>query len=252
VKEADGMASSGAAENGGFRTGTVRRDFVRIAASLLLFGVTFGLIEAAVVIDLRVLFEPSNGAGATAVPTGEGFPVLTVSQLLRGSDQASRLLRIEMIREAATIALLATAGLAVGGRTLRVFAAFLTAFGVWDLAYYAAFRCLTGWPATVWAWDLLFLLPVCWSGPVLAPMIVAATMVVCGLHTIARDLSGKPLRPGPGHWLAVLGGGFVIIAAFCANARVVAEGGVPTEFPWGIFQFGELVAVTGYAAAASR
>ena len=50
-------------------------------------------------------------------------------------------------------------------------------FGAWDLSFYATLRVLTGWPASLMTWDLLFLIPVPWVGPVLAPSIVSIMTV---------------------------------------------------------------------------
>ena len=56
----------------------------------------------------------------------------------------------------------------------------LIVFGAWDLSFYASLKVLIGWPASLMTWDLLFLIPVPWVGPVLAPSIVSITLVPVG------------------------------------------------------------------------
>jgi hypothetical protein len=223
-----------------------RAELFRILAALIVFGVAFGLVEAAVVIDLRAIYEPIHRSLHPSVPAGELFPLLTVDDLRRGPDGSMRLLAIEVAREAATIALLAGFALSVGGRPLRMFAAFVAAFGVWDLVFYAALKLLIGWPESFRTWDVLFLIPLPWTGPVIAPVVVALTMVACGVHTIARDAAGTPISLTWRNRLGVVGGGLMIFLAFSANWRGAVSGVVPETFPWAMFSFGEGLAVLAY------
>ena len=230
--------------------GQGRTGWIPLAVALVGFGVSFAYVEAAVVVYLRTVYEPLQQSIHPGTASGELFPAMTLEELTATTPQGLRLLKVELGRELATMVMLASFGLAVGGRPLRQFAAFMAAFGVWDIAFYAWLRLLIGWPATLWTWDMLFLLPVPWSSPVIAPMIVAATMTVCGLHTIARDAAGDPVSPGWLGWAAVVAGGALIYLAFVGNSRLVASGGVPTRFDWPLFSAGEALAAGGYVASA--
>lgn len=55
---------------------------------------------------------------------------------------------------------------------------FVYAFGIWDLAYYAALWLVEGWPASLCDWDLLFVIPVPWFAPVLAPIAISCTEII--------------------------------------------------------------------------
>jgi hypothetical protein len=227
-----------------------RGEFFRIVAAVIVFGVAFGFVEAAVVIDIRAIYEPIHRSLHPSVPPGELFPLLTVDDLRRGPEGSTQLLAIEVAREAATMALLAGFALGVGGGPLRIFAAFVAAFGVWDLVFYAVLKLLIGWPASFWTWDVLFLIPVPWTGPVIAPVVVAVTMAACGVHTIARDTAGTPISLTWLSWVGVLGGGLLILLAFCANWQSAVSGVVPESFPWVTFAFGEGLAVLVYLISA--
>lgn len=224
----------------------------RLLAGLVIFGAAFGFVEAAVVIDLRAIYEPIQRRVYPGTPPGELFPLLSLEQLAAGSDQASGLLMVEVAREACTILMLAGVGLCAGGTGVRGFAAFLVAFGVWDVGYYAALKLLIDWPASVWTWDLLFLIPVPWTGPVLAPVVVAATMVACGAHAVVRDFAGSPVRTSWSGWFAVMGGGAMVVGSFCRGFPDRLMGVVPETFDWALFGAGEGVAVAGYLASAFR
>ena len=116
--------------------------------------------------------------------------MIPIDRLTREDPTAARLMRVEVLREAATLVMLAGVGLAAGRSFIGRFSAFLVGFGVWDLTYYLFLKLLIGWPESVWTWDLLFLIPVPWAAPVLAPALVAATMVLAGSIVIVREASG--------------------------------------------------------------
>ena len=44
-------------------------------------------------------------------------------------------------------------------------AAFVIAFGAWDITFYVVLKVLLDWPASLFTWDILFLIPVPWVGP---------------------------------------------------------------------------------------
>ena len=81
----------------------------------------------------------------------------------------------------------------LAGQTRRSRAALaIVAFGTWDIFYYVFLVPLTGWPRSLLDWDILFLLPLPWWGPVLAPMLIASLMVAGGTLVAIRD---SPQRP---------------------------------------------------------
>jgi hypothetical protein len=63
------------------------------------------------------------------------------------------------------------------------------AFGVWDILYYVFLWMICDWPKSLLDWDVLFLLPLPWWGPVLAPVCIALLMIVWG--TLASQSSDR-------------------------------------------------------------
>jgi hypothetical protein len=110
-------------------------------------------------------------------------------------------------------------------------------------------KVLIDWPASLLTWDILFLLPVPWVAPVLAPAAVALTMVVAGVLSLAREAAGRPVELNGWHWTALVVGGLILVASFCWDARNVAVGGIPAPYPWALFLVGEGVAVAGFLHA---
>lgn len=79
-------------------------------------------------------------------------------------------------------------------------AAFVIAFGTWDITFYVFLRVLLGWTASLFTWDILFLIPVPWVGPVLAPVLVSAVMIAAGAWHLRREASGGPVDLRLPHW----------------------------------------------------
>jgi hypothetical protein len=197
-----------------------------------LFAIAMGFLEAICVIYLRgKLF--SDGTDTPEI----------VAQL--GS------FGIEHVREACTIVMLLTvAWLAASGFRTRT-AMFFLMFGVWDITYYLGLRVFSGWPGSLLEWDCLFLIPVPWFGPVLAPVLISVFMVVSCVLLILREASGSGLRMT---WpvLALVGSGFVLwYWSFVEDSETIMASGYPgVMYSWPLFFGGMFFAVSGFIVAA--
>src|SRR4051812_8864418 len=154
----------------------------RTPAGRALFGVGSGSAGAAVVVYLRAAYEPLH---QRLYPSehrdprlGGLLPFIPLERLQREGPAFVDWAATELAREAATLLLLAAAALAVARTFREWFAAFVLSFGLWALAYYLFLKPLIGWPASPLTWDILFLVPVPWVAPVLAPALVAGVMIV--------------------------------------------------------------------------
>ena len=197
---------------------------VRTWGLVATFAVAMAWVEAACVYYLRVLFDRMQPYQANPLP---------ISGALGG---------IELAREVATLVMLAMVG-ALAGRTTRARLAYTAiAFGVWDIFYYVWLETMSGWPASLLDWDILFLLPLPWWGPVLAPVSIAVLMIVWG--TLA---SAQPDR-SPGHaaearlWPIAGLGAALALYVFMADALRAVPRGVdavrtvlPQTFNWLLF-----------------
>lgn len=221
----------------------------RVLAALVLFGVAFAYVEAAVVVYLRVHYDPIRQDAFGEQPGGELFPMLQLEHLQEAGTQYTHMLWTELGREFATLVMLAAAGLAIAGNFRQWLAGFMIAFGVWDVFYYVFLKVLIDWPASIRTWDILFLLPVPWVGPVIAPVLVAVSMIAAGTAILWRESREQPIRFRWFHWLAIVGGGLIVILAFCWDFRNVSAGGLPNPFHWPLFALGELVGLTGFVHA---
>jgi hypothetical protein len=102
------------------------------------------------------------------------------------------------------------------------------------------------WPQSILTWDILFLIPLPWVGPVIAPVIVAISMVICGMISLLRGgLEARPLE-----WIAMVAGGLMVILSFVWDYRNIMAGGLPNPFNWPLFAAGEAIALAAFLSAA--
>lgn len=178
---------------------------------LCLFATAMGFMESAVVIYLRELYYPA----------GFNFPLQIIPE---------KIARVEIFREAATIIMLVGAAFLAGTSGTTRFAYFLIAFSVWDLFYYIFLYLFIAWPQSLFTWDILFLIPFPWTGPVIAPCLVCA-----GLITLAGSIlyfeKRKPVRISAAQWFLLIGGCVVIICSFLWDYFTVVQSGAVKLFP---------------------
>lgn len=161
------------------------------------------------------------------------------------------LLWVELVREAATLVMLAAVAW-LAGRTKRSrFGSFLIAFGIWDILYYVFLHVISGWPRSPLDWDILFLIPLPWWGPVLAPATIALVMIAGGTLLCRAEQAEPALRPR--RWtsgLSLFGVALALYVFMADTISVVAEGMEaintvrPVWFNWPLF----LVAVVAMTA----
>ncbi len=192
--------------------------------SLVLFSVSFAYVEGAVVAYLRML---------------SGFPRRVFPLVFLPEKFAL----IELGREAATLIIIFAVAYIAEKRWIGRFYAYFFVFGLWDIFYYIWLKVFIGWPFTPLDQDLLFLIPLPWIGPVLAPLAVALLFSAQGFFYLGRELSlRRPLLWG----LSFLAGSLSIILSFILPAwREVSrtgikglEGFIPMGFHWSLFLFG--------------
>lgn len=188
---------------------------------VVLFAIAMAWVEAAVVLYLRTLVGRLDPYQPHPLP---------VAGVLGGT---------ELIREVATLVMLATVG-SLAGQTWRSRLAYaVVAFGVWDIFYYVFLRPLTNWPRSVLDWDILFLLPLPWWGPVLAPVLIAGLLVIGGSLVVFHDSPERPFWPRRSLLALNAIGCVLALYVFMADAlRVAGEGEealremLPVRFNW--------------------
>jgi len=189
-----------------------------------LYAVAMAWVEAAAVYYLRSLFDRIEPYQPYPLPVAGGFG------------------EAELIREIATLIMLFTVGWLAGATWRTRLGYSVVAFGVWDIFYYVFLRVMTGWPKSLLDWDILFLIPLPWWGPVWAPTSIALLMILWG--TFMTKVERSPVSVGSQGKCLALGGIGVALAlfTFMADAIRTADQGtealrnmLPIRFNWPLF-----------------
>jgi hypothetical protein len=186
---------------------------------VVLFAAAMAWVEAAVVFYLRVFIDRIQPYQIDPLPVSVGIG------------------EAELVREAATMLMLVCVAWMAGANRRTRFGYFLLVFGVWDILYYAFLALLSGWPTSLLDWDILFLIPVPWWSPVLAPVSIAVLMVIVG--SVITQIQHWPRSSA---WLVSLCGAMLSLYAFTADAlSALGEGAsavrevLPASFNWPLF-----------------
>ncbi len=173
---------------------------IKTVALTVIFGVAFAFVEAAVVIYLRKLFD-IDGNYELPIPTREdimiALPYFIVLKSSWGREVLPEpgILKVELLREAATIVMLATVGILAARIWWQRLGVFLIAFGTWDIFYYVFLYLFLGWPPTLGTYDVLFLIPGPWIGPVWLPVSISVLMICFGSYLVVKFGSAASSAP---------------------------------------------------------
>lgn len=188
------------------------------------FAIAMAWVEAASVFYVRELVDRIQPYQAEPLPLNDALG------------------NVELWREAATLVMIVTVGMLAGRTWWRRVGYAAVVFGVWDIFYYVFLRLMTGWPKSLMDWDILFLLPLPWWGPVLAPVSIAVVMILWG--TLATQVDDTVAKGRSVAWSWALGwtGIGLALAAFMVDAwRALPDGRdavlrvLPTTFNWPLF-----------------
>ena len=173
------------------------------------FSVAMGMLESSVVIYLREMYYPS----------GFQFPLKVTSYTIAVT---------EFFRELATLIMLLGIGMLVGRNKQERFAWFIYSFAIWDIFYYVFLYLIINWPLSLLDWDILFLIPIMWVGPVWAPVLLSILMISLALIILYfsehKHNSNLYLR----EWIVIIGGALIVIIAFCKDFYLYMTAHFPT------------------------
>jgi hypothetical protein len=193
-------------------------------AVVLLFATAMAWMESATVVYLRMLVDRMIPYQVHPLPR---HPVLGAT---------------ELIRELATLLMLVAVGCLAGRNARQRFGYMVIAWGVWDILYYVFLYAIVGWPTSLLDWDVLFLIPLPWWGPVLAPVSIAALMIAGGTIITQFDREGLPLWPSRPTAALSMVGVALSLAIFMADSFRTARSGeqalrimLPEHFHWTLF-----------------
>jgi len=207
-----------------------KTDALRSWLWVALFAAAFAWVEGSIVVYLREIYFGGTFSFPLVIPWRDGELAV------------DRLMKIEFVREIATIIMLIAVGWAAGGTPWQKFCLFMIAFGIWDVFYYVWLRVMTGWPESLMTWDLLFFVPLPWVGPVITPVLIALAMIAAGSLIIYYEQKGYVIRWRWFDIVVIAACGLLLIVAFCWDWKNILRipgnslyTGIPNPFAWWLF-----------------
>jgi len=159
------------------------------------FAIAMGFLEAAVVVYMREILYPG----------GFSFPL---------SPVPVGLALTELSREVATLVMLVSIGILAARKFSTGFAWFIYSFAIWDIFYYIFLKVILDWPESLMTWDVLFLIPTTWTGPVITPVLVSLSMILFAGLILNRDERGMGSRIPGKIWAGLIAGSLLLILSW--------------------------------------
>jgi uncharacterized membrane protein YgdD (TMEM256/DUF423 family) len=197
-----------------------------------IFAIAFAFVESSVVVYLRQIFYP----GGFAFPLNPGI----TSQIA-----------VEVAREFATIVVLLAVGMIAGSTRWQRFSYFLIGFGVWDVFYYVWLKVILNWPASLLDWDILFLIPIPWIGPVIAPILVSLMMVAGGWLILRKEEERGSFRATRTAIALSILGSVAVLVSFVVDTDATLRFQYPKAYHYELLVLG-MVCYSGALIATAR
>ncbi len=171
------------------------KTFKNTILSVSIYSIAMGFLEAIVVVYLRDIYYPG----------GFKFPLMIIPDST---------LRVEILREFCTLIMIISIAIIAGKNKMEVFSYFLFSFALWDLVYYAGLKLILNWPSSFFTWDILFLIPFPWIGPVLAPIISSLFMIFLSILFLSLQKRYASVNIKPIEWTLIFSGAVLIFISF--------------------------------------
>ena len=157
------------------------KQVIKTITVVSIFAIAMAYLESAIVVYLRDIYDIKNLL--TDLPTKPDNYTL-----------------IEIGRELFTLVMLATVGWIAGQKWADRIGFAAIAFGIWDIFYYLWLAVFIGWPESLFEWDILFLIPLPWWGPVYSPLLIAVLMIAGGAIAVFKTTKGIAIKLSVVDW----------------------------------------------------
>lgn len=190
-----------------------------------LFAFTFGYNEAAISYYLKVQEKNSEGQSTFLSATPE------------------KTLKIEKLRELASLFIMIFVGMLTRGNAFRKFASFVYMFGIWDITYYVTLKRITGFPYSLFEWSILYLFPFPWMAPVIAPFIISIIGIIGAILVhFTYDIKGN-LKTDKLAIFSIITSLILWLITFLFRKDIFL---FPEEYNWLLFFIGIFLSLFGY------
>lgn len=198
-----------------------------------IFSIAVGYFEAAVVVYLRGLYYPA----------GFSFPLMAMPD---------RMYIVELFREFCTIIILISVAALAGRKRWERFGYFIILFGMWDIFYYIWLKAALDWPSSIFERDVLFLIPIPWIGPVIAPVAISVLMIIIGISLIRLIQSGYDFKPLLSTWLLAIAATAMLLYSFMHDLDATLRFQMPQPYDYWILISGLTLYIVAYLISSRK
>ena len=182
-------------------------------AVISIFGIAMAFLETVIVVYLRKMYYP----------IGFNFPL--------NPNIESWVYSVEWFREIFTVVMLLCICILAAKKFNERFAYFMYSFAIWDIFYYIWLKIILDWPVSLSTWDILFLIPIPWIGPVLAPLICSITMIIFAFLIIDLEDRGKKTKIMKLEWTFLIIGGLIMLYTWIIDyLKLIINNGYLSQF----------------------
>ncbi|HDY71740.1 MAG TPA: hypothetical protein ENH50_08750 [Nitrospirae bacterium] len=203
------------------------RNYIATIIWVTIFAIAMAFAESAVVVYLRDIYYP------------EGF-----SMPMKAFTDFKIL--VEVLREIATLFMLTAVAYLAGKRFWERFAYFIIVFGIWDIFYYVWLKVLLDWPSSMFDWDVLFLIPFPWIGPVIAPVSIAILMIVFGLCIVWSFQEDEDIRPTRVSYILASAGVIIVLYSFMHDFDATLRQQMPRPYRYDLLVIGDILFIAAF------
>jgi len=200
---------------------------------LTVFAITMAFVESAIVVYLRAIYYPD----------GFRFPLKAITDYK---------IVIEVLREAATVSMLLSVAFLAGKNCWERFAYFMYSFGLWDIFYYVWLRVLLNWPASLFDWDILFLIPLPWISPVIAPVSISLLMIIFSILISRLIHQGRDFKPTLFSIILALSGIVLILYSFMYDVNATLHQQMPMPYHYDLLIAGNGLFIAAFVTAYAK
>lgn len=204
------------------------KDYFKTIICVTIFAIAMAFAESAVVVYLRAIYYPE----------GFSFPMKAFTDYK---------IVVEVLREVATLFMLTAVAYLAGKRFWERFAYFMISFGIWDIFYYVWLKVLLDWPSSLFDWDVLFLIPLPWIGPVIAPVSIAILMIIFGLCIVWSFQEDEDIRPILVSYVLASAGVIIVLYSFMYDLGATLRQQMPMPYRYELLVAGDFLFVTAFA-----
>ncbi len=208
-------------------------NFIYRVIWITIFSIAMAFVESAVVVYLRTIYYPD----------GFAFPL---------KEMTDDKLFVEILREIATIFMLLSVACLAGRNAWKRFAYFMMCFGIWDIFYYVWLKVLLDWPSSLLEWDLLFLIPLSWIGPVIAPVSISLLMIALSFFIVTDFHKDRDFRPSLLSIMLALAGAIIALYTFMYDIGATLHQQMPKPYRYDLLIVGHVLFVAAFLTSYSK